>query len=102
MPGPPPQAKHRHTEPAQAHLLLPTAQMIIRLSSAMILQTSSGSIRNVSSLSNVTRPGVAPIVASTVRPISVPDGTVMVMYGTYDAFVLARSARAVERVVGIG
>jgi hypothetical protein len=26
----------------------------------MILQTSSGSIRNVCSLSNVTRPGVAP------------------------------------------
>jgi hypothetical protein len=48
----------------------------------MILQTSSGSIRNVSSLSNVTRPGAASIFASTVRPITVPDGTVMVTYGT--------------------
>jgi hypothetical protein len=57
------------------------------------LQTSSGSIRNVSSLSNVTRRGAAPIVASTVRPIMVPDGTVMVMYGTYDPFVLDRIGR---------
>jgi hypothetical protein len=54
----------------------------------MILQTSSGSTRNVSSLSNVTRTGVAPILASTVRPIAVPAGTVMVKYGTYDPFVL--------------
>jgi bifunctional pyridoxal-dependent enzyme with beta-cystathionase and maltose regulon repressor activities len=58
-----------------------------------MLQTLSGSIRNVSSLSNVTRPGVVPIFASTVRPITVPDGTVMVMYGTYDPFVLARIHR---------
>jgi hypothetical protein len=34
-------------------------------------------------------PRAAPIVASTVRQITVPDGTVMVMYGTYDPFVLA-------------
>jgi hypothetical protein len=54
----------------------------------MILQTSSGSIRKVSSLSNVTRPGAAPIFASKVRPITVPDGTAMVMYGTYGPFVL--------------
>jgi hypothetical protein len=53
----------------------------------MILQTSSGSIRNIPSLSNVTRPGAAPIFASTVRPITVPDGTVIVTYGTYDPFV---------------
>jgi hypothetical protein len=66
------------------------------------LQTSSGSIRNVPSLSNVTHPGAAPIFTSTVRPIAVPDGTVMVRYGTYDPFVLVRSVRAVERVVGIG
>jgi hypothetical protein len=60
------------------------AQMVVRPSSVMaliIVQTSSGSIRNVSSLSNVTR------LASTVRPITVPDGTVMVMYGTYGPFV---------------
>jgi hypothetical protein len=55
----------------------------------MILQMSSGSIRNVCSLSKVMRSGVAPIFASTVRPITVPDGTVMVKYGTYDPFVLA-------------
>src|SRR5262249_36307504 len=75
----------------------PMAQMVVRLSSVMaliIVQTSSGSIRNVASLSNVTRAGVAPIFASTVRPIAVPDGTVMVMYGTCDPFVLARSAFA--------
>jgi hypothetical protein len=35
-----------------------------------------------------TRPGVAPIFAWTVRPITVPDGTIMVMYGTFDPFVL--------------
>jgi hypothetical protein len=56
----------------------------------MILQTSSGSIRNVASLSNVTRPGVVPIFASTVRPILAPGGTVMMKYGTYDPFVLGR------------
>jgi len=39
-------------------------------------------------VSNVTRPGAAPIFASTVRPITVPDGTVIVMYGTYGPFVL--------------
>jgi hypothetical protein len=44
--------------------------------------TPSGSIRNVRSLSNVTFAGTAPIFASTVRPIAVPDGTVTVMYGT--------------------
>lgn len=61
-----------------------------------------GSIRNVSSLSNVTRPGAAPIFAAAVRPIAVADGTVMVRYGTHDPFVLVRSVRAVERVVGFG
>jgi hypothetical protein len=59
----------------------------------MILQTSSGSIRNVPSLSNVTRPGATPIFASTVRPITVPDGTIMVRYGTYDPFVLGVKPR---------
>jgi hypothetical protein len=76
-------AGHRPTEPAQARFLLPTAQMVIRPSSTaavMILQTSFGSIRNVSSLSNVTRPDAAPTFASTVLPIAVPDGTVMVRY----------------------
>jgi hypothetical protein len=46
------------------------AQMVVRPSSVMALiiaQTSSGSIRNVSSLSSVARPGAAPIVASTVE-----------------------------------
>jgi hypothetical protein len=62
----------------------------------MILQMSSGSIRNVCSLSKVTRPGAAPIFASTVRPIAVADGTVIVMYGT-----LVRSVRAIERMVGV-
>jgi hypothetical protein len=48
----------------------------------IIVQTSFGSIRNIRSLSNVTRAGVAPTFASTVRPIAVPDGIVMVTYGT--------------------
>src|SRR5215471_21275045 len=43
-----------------------------------------------------------PIFASTVRPIAVPDGTVMVRYGTYDPFVLIRSARTIERMIRIG
>jgi hypothetical protein len=63
--------------------------MVMRPSSAaavMILQMSSGSIRNVCSLSSVTHPGVVPIFASTVRPIAAADGTVMVRYSSYDFF----------------
>ena len=65
------------------------AQMVVRPSSGMaliIVQTSSGSIRNVRSLSNVTRSSATPIFASTVRPIAVPDGIVMVTYGTCESF----------------
>jgi len=62
------------------------AQRVVDPSWVMELRTvqttPSGSIRNVRSLSNVTFAGTAPIFASTVRPITVPDGTVTVMYGT--------------------
>src|SRR5262249_30668422 len=81
--------KHPHTEPAQARLL--PRQMVIRpscVAAVIILQTSSGSIRNVSSLSNVTRTGVAPIFASTVTPAGRRSSGII-------------SARAVERVIGI-
>jgi hypothetical protein len=43
----------------QTRLLLPMAQTVVRpscVAAVMILQTSSGSTRNVSSLSNVTHP----------------------------------------------
>jgi hypothetical protein len=66
------------------------AQMVVRPSSVVaviIVQTSSGSIRNIRSLSNVTRTGAAPILASTVRPIAVPDGKVMVTYGTCETHI---------------
>jgi hypothetical protein len=51
------------------------AQMVVRPFSEVavkIVQTSSGSMRNVRSSSNVTRPGLTPIFASTVRPIRFP------------------------------
>ena len=49
--------------------LLPRAHIVVRPSwvvAAIVVHTSSGSMRNVCSLSNVTRPGVAPIFASMV------------------------------------
>jgi hypothetical protein len=58
----------------------------------IIVPMSSGSIRNVCSLSSVTRAGAAPIIVSTVRPTAVPDGTIMVMYGTYESFGSAPAA----------
>jgi hypothetical protein len=78
---------------AAAYLcLLLVTQRVVRPSSvvaAMIVPTSSGSIRKVLSVSSVARAGMLPIVASTVWPIIVPDGMVRVMYGICDPFVLA-------------
>jgi hypothetical protein len=69
------------------------AQMVVRPFSEVavkIVQTSSGSMRNVRSSSNVTRPGAVSIFAPTVLPIAIPDGVLMVMYGTDSPFVLGR------------
>jgi len=65
----------------QARLLPLMVQRVVTQSCVradMMVRTSSGSIRNVRSLSNVAFTGVTPTIASTVLPIAVPAGMLMV------------------------
>ena len=85
----------RSSQRRSAALLL-MAQMLVLpswLVAAIILQTSpSASIRNCFSLSSVTRSGLVPICASTVRPTTAPDGIVISMCGTCDLSWLSAQA----------